>query len=493
MGYDSFRLKIKFPGVKPILLGCKTFMSRQRKGSYASSTFMLFARKSLGFIRRNYFEMKAGSLGIGFLLLATFVSLAIVSPAFADVFSSTSYKIDASVSGSFGGQTTSTSYKMTSSGGESIIGDGAGGSYKMGQGYVAQLDKSLQLSILPKGSLASFPFDENTAIRVYDSTTYGNDANATGTPSWVTGKLGNALSFNGSSQNVSFGNPAHYQITSGTAEAWVKSSVTTGRQAIINKESNYYMLLNANKLAMYDANTSTTCSEPTTGIADGQWHHVAMTFQSGVTNGSFLYKDGVQVQTCTMTTVANTSVLQVARSAGGEWLNGSLDEVRLFSRVLTAAEVKAEYNAQSTGSSTGLSLNTITPGASQVAEFDTIVLTDAPGYDLSINQDHDLQFGANTIAPVSGTIGTPVSWTESSTKGFGFTLYGTNATAIPGKWGSGGSYAAVPGASTSFYSRTGYTGGGKDVLNMRFRSDVATSQPSGFYTNMVTITGTMTP
>lgn len=437
--------------------------------------------------------MRYGSLRLGIVALSVVVSFIAVPRVFADVFTSSNYNIDASVSGSFGGQTSSTSYKMVSSGGESIIGNGEGGSYKIGQGYVAQLDKSLQLTILPKGVLASFPFDENTAIRVYDSTPYGNDTNTTGTPTWVTGKLGNALSFNGSSQNVSFGNPAHYQITSGTVEAWVKTSVTTGRQAIANKDANFYLLIDNNRLSMYDANTSTTCSEPTTGIADGQWHHVAMTFQSGAASGSKLYKDGNLVQSCTMTTVANTAPFQAARSASGEWFNGSLDELRLFSRIFTAAEVKAEYSAQNTGASTGLSLNTLTPGASQTAEFDAIVQTDAPGYDLSINQDHDLQFGINTISPVTGNISTPVTWTEGSTKGFGFTLYGTNATAIPGKWGSGNAYAAVPNASSSFYARSGYSGGGKDVLNLRFRSDVATTQPSGFYTNTVTITGTMTP
>lgn len=427
------------------------------------------------------------------MLLTAIVSFAVVSPVAADVFTSSSYEIDASVSGSFGGQTSSTSYKMISSGGESIIGNGSGGSYKMGQGYVAQLDKSLQLSVLPKGVLASFTLDENVGIRVYDSSLYSNDANATGTPGWVTGKLGNALSFNGSSQSISLGNPAHYQITSGTVEAWVKSSVTTGQQAIVSKPSNFSLRLDANRLVMFDANTSTSCTEPTTGIADGQWHHVAMTFVSGASNGSYLYKDGVQVQACTMTTVLNSNALQVAASSGSLFLNGSVDEVRLLDRALTAAEIKAEYDAQNAGIPTGLSLNTLTPGASQTAEFDAIVQTDAPGYDLLIHQDHDLQFGIHTIAPVSGSITTPATWSEGTTKGFGFTLYGTTATAIPGKWSSGSAYAAVPGATTSFYARTGYTGGGKDVLNLRFRSDVATTQPSGFYTNMVTITGTMTP
>ena len=174
-------------------------------------------------------------------------------------------------------------------------------------------------------------------------------------------------------------------------------------------------------------------------------------------------------------------------------MNGSIDEVRLFDRILTADEVKAEYNAQNTGSSSGLSLNVITPGASQIAEFDAIMQTDAPGYSLAIHQNHDLQFGVNTIPAVAGSIASPLTWNEGTTKGLGFTLYSTTATAIPGTWSSGTAYAALPGSSTSFYTRTGYTAGAKDVLSLRLRSDVNTTQPSGFYENMMTITGTMTP
>src|SRR6478672_4606995 len=80
---------------------------------------------------------------------------------------------------------------------------------------------------------------------------------------------------------------------------------------------------------------------------------------------------------------------------------------------------------------------------------------------------------------LSGSIASPVSWSEGSTKGLGFTLYGTNATALPGTWASGSAYAALPSTSTSFYTRSNYTGGSKDILNMRLRLDTATAQNSG--------------
>ena len=98
----------------------------------------------------------------------------------------------------------------------------------------------------------------------------------------------------------------------------------------------------------------------------------------------------------------------------------------------------------------------------------------------------------DTISGVSGTIASPVTWVEGTTKGLGFTLYGTNATSIPGKWSSGAAYAAFPGTSTSYYTRTGRQSA-KDVLNMRLRLDTTMLNPAGTYTNVITTVGTVTP
>lgn len=140
-----------------------------------------------------------------------------------------------------------------------------------------------------------------------------------------------------------------------------------------------------------------------------------------------------------------------------------------------------------------INLGTVTPGTSKTANLVASVRTDAPGYVLGVNQNHDLQFGAYTIPGVSGSIGSPVTWSESSTKGLGFSLVSTNATAIPGKWSAGASYAAFPSSSTTFYSRSGYTGGATDTLTMRVRLDTQSSQVGGAYTNTVTWVGTTNP
>lgn len=140
-----------------------------------------------------------------------------------------------------------------------------------------------------------------------------------------------------------------------------------------------------------------------------------------------------------------------------------------------------------------INIGAVTPGVSNTATFAASILTDAPGYTLSVNQDGDLQSGANTIPAVAGSIASPLAWSEGSTKGLGFSLVSTTATAIPGKWSSGDAYAAFPSSSTAFYTRTGYTGGSTDTLNMRVRLDTTSAQVAGNYTNTVTWIGTTTP
>lgn len=141
-----------------------------------------------------------------------------------------------------------------------------------------------------------------------------------------------------------------------------------------------------------------------------------------------------------------------------------------------------------------VALGTITPNISNIGTISATVATDAPGYSLSINQNNNLTSGANTIpALATGTIATPVSWTEGTTKGLGITL--TGGPSIPVKWGTSGSYkyAAVPNTLTSLYIRSGYTGGVNDTVTMQPRVDISPAQAAGSYSNIITLTATLIP
>lgn len=420
--------------------------------------------------------------------------------AAADRFTSTSYVIDASVMNNFGGYGSTSNYQLTSSGGEAIVGNGAGGSYKIGYGYVSNLDKSLSLTVQPSGLVAAYPLDETSGTATADQSINNAYGSMQGTLTSVAGKLDTALSFNGSSQAVTIGNTTQTQLNStGTVEAWVKSTTTTGSLGAVIKASNFWLGLGEGKARTYDWTSGVTTTDSTT-IADGSWHHIAITLTAGTANGSILYVDGVAKKTFTWTPQSQTGWLAIGAatsngSSFSQYFNGSIDHVKILNRLLSADEILAEYNAQNAGNGSGLSLGTITPGASNTASSDIIVQTDSNGYTLAINQNGNLTSGAYTIPSVSGSIAAPVAWTEGATKGLGFTLTATNATALPGTWSSGNSYAALPSTATSFYTRTGTQSSTSDYITMRLRADVASNQPTttGAYSNIMTITGTITP
>ncbi len=456
-----------------------------------------------------------------FHLVSLFAILAVIvvgffSTASAERFTGGSYIIDASVVGnSFGGDTTGGSYKLTSSGGESIIGEGSGGSYKLDSGYVAQLQNSLQLTVQPGGLVGYYPLEENSGTFTRDESLYTNNGNLQTGVSWATGKVGNAVDTGGTS-DVRVADNA--QLNFGqhmTVSLWAKQSALTANKALVAQsqyptDSSWVLQTGSSSttLRVFVANAPTdtggNCVDTDSSWTAGTWHHVAFAYdgtQAASLDRAKVYIDGVArtMSSCggtISTSLQNSSdYLSIGDFHGlNRQFNGVLDEVKLFNRTLTLNEIKAEYDAGVAGNTAGLGFASgIIPGVSQTSNYDAAVLTDSvKGYTLAVNQNNDLTKGADTISGVSGTIASPVTWVEGTTKGLGFTLYGTNATSIPGKWSSGAAYAAFPGTSTSYYTRTGRQSA-KDVLNMRLRLDTTMLNPAGTYTNVITTVGTVTP
>ncbi|HRC28292.1 MAG TPA: LamG domain-containing protein [Candidatus Saccharimonas sp.] len=430
-------------------------------------------------------------------------------------FTSTSYVIDASVANNFGGSDSSTSYKLTGSGGESIVGQGSSGSYMLAGGYVAQLQDSLQLSVQPGGLKGYYPFEENSGTFTGDNSSYASNANLQTGATWTTGKVGNGVNTNASSYvqvedsaNLTFGQHMTVSLWANQASASSDKALIAHWNQVVSSSWALQTGSSSSVLRVFIANSPTdsggNCVDTDSSWSSGAWHHVVLVYDG--TQGVALdrvkvYIDGVArpmsvcLGTIPSTLQDSSSYLTIGAMRGlGRYFNGSLDEVKFFNRSFTPNEIKAEYDAGAAGNGAGLSFALgITPGISQTSNYDAVVLTDSiNGYTLAVSQNNNLTKGADTINAVSGTIASPVTWVEGTTKGLGFTLYGTNATAIPGKWSSGAAYAAFPGTSTTFYVRTGQPST-KDVLNMRLRLDVDASQPTGTYTNVITTTGTMIP
>ena len=95
-----------------------------------------------------------------------------------------------------------------------------------------------------------------------------------------------------------------------------------------------------------------------------EWHHYAFTYGGNLTTSS-LYVDGVSVA-YTHSGVATLNTADTTLLVGGGSTNGCMDDIRIYNRTLSAAEIKALYNYESTPPEHGF----ITNGLAAYYPFD---------------------------------------------------------------------------------------------------------------------------
>ncbi len=200
-------------------------------------------------------------------------------------------------------------------------------------------------------------FDEGSGSQAFDSSGNGNTGTLTNGPAWTTGRIGQALLFDGVDDFVHFGSPSTFHINGDlTIAAWVKTTNTTKNEmkiighvaGVINRNYDLSLTTNAD-LYFSHGNGTTASSYATAGIslADNQWHHVA--FTADYPNGRY-YIDGSNVKNITMLfNIVNTSTASF-RAGGtnpafpGTMLVGSLDDFRIYNRALSPSEIQTIYN-----------------------------------------------------------------------------------------------------------------------------------------------------
>ena len=105
-----------------------------------------------------------------------------------------------------------------------------------------------------------------------------------------------------------------------------------------------------------------------TDTADlNNWHHYAMTYISGEQRA---YYDGREVDSRPITGQLITNDLQIEIGSGvdrGYFFDGLIDEVRIYNRALSDAEIKATYDAGSAGTPTVFVAPTATPAPTAIA------------------------------------------------------------------------------------------------------------------------------
>jgi hypothetical protein len=194
----------------------------------------------------------------------------------------------------------------------------------------------------------------------FDKSGSGNRGTLTGTnglPIRTIGKIGQGMQFDGVGDWVDFGDPVPLRINGDlTIAAWVKTTNTTKSEMMIitqiagGNNRNYQLYLTTNADLQFTHGSGTAQSgyaTAGTSLADGKWHHVA--FTADYPSGTY-YIDGKNVKSIAMSfDVVDTSALSyhVGGASAGQtdtMFDGTLDDVRIYNRVLSADEIKRLYN-----------------------------------------------------------------------------------------------------------------------------------------------------
>ncbi len=207
------------------------------------------------------------------------------------------------------------------------------------------------------GLVAYWKFDDGSGTNAIDSSGNGYTGALVGSPPWTAGYYSGALTFDGSSQYVATG----FNQTLGdfTVCAWFNSGSDAASSRIVDKSSSGGFWLGheafgaANKWGGGVEESGSPDGIFVT-LTDGAWHQLCSVRQ-GTTHT--IYGDGGAVSASNTVSAAalDTSLINIGGgSSGSNLLTGSVDDVRVYSRALSAAEISTLYNYHISPPSGGL-------------------------------------------------------------------------------------------------------------------------------------------
>ncbi|MEU8383905.1 LamG-like jellyroll fold domain-containing protein [Streptosporangium sp. NPDC048865] len=203
------------------------------------------------------------------------------------------------------------------------------------------------------GLVAAYGLNEGTGTVVGDASGNANNGTAAGT-SWVPGKYGRALAFDGASSLITIASSASLRPTAAlTVEAWVNPS-DSGRHPVLVKDADGrpgYALSESDGTGYGDRTPSASVSTGTVrtvkarrGLPVNGWHHLATTYDGSRLR---LYIDGELDRSVPVTGAvrAGDGSLHIGgHPMSGAYFKGAIDEVRVYSVARTRAQIQADMN-----------------------------------------------------------------------------------------------------------------------------------------------------
>lgn len=205
-------------------------------------------------------------------------------------------------------------------------------------------------------SIGSWHFSEGSGIPTADMSGNNNTGVLHDGPTWVNGKFGKALSFDGNNDHIDLEDSIP-ESSAYTLEGWIRTTATSPNTDIAQRIITiYYQGQGSSRIGLGLRNNQAYFFWRTSGggwdkiadgpiINDGQWHYIV-----GTTDGiSFeLFVDGVSITSkqSTFTSIDSTSADRIGCfNSNSGFFNGIIDEVKVHSRVLGPSVINTRFNA----------------------------------------------------------------------------------------------------------------------------------------------------
>jgi hypothetical protein len=217
----------------------------------------------------------------------------------------------------------------------------------------ALFDVKVRNCNLINGLVLWLRMDEGSGNITYDYSGNGNNGTLYNGPTWVNGKIGKAISFDGVDDYVKVPYIVVFNQKPFTVIGWIYQNVIKQHEVLFStgdaEAPDRYLALIINNGNPHFSFWGDDLVSYSNFLETGKWYHLAFVWEGQSTRRQLIYVNGTLVATRISTGLL--TVTSGAATGNGGWIgrvwniyhNGTNDEVRIYNRALSVEEIQKLY------------------------------------------------------------------------------------------------------------------------------------------------------